>query len=256
MSTQAPVTIRLVLPAEPSYDTDSLSILELASSAPRFTQVLFCLLPILLFLAHKKTAKTPVRRMLSHKSQSGSLTPITLPDSQSKAADASKSTPEVVDEKEKVAHPRGLSFATKITFNHFGSLIKDASKTTARRFSIPVRRMSFAIHHLAPHLTPNHHHIDREADSYFSTKKSVDVAGGKDVGEKAKVDSVSTAVEGASETSITTAPDAETTTVADIVPEETVKGEVAGASASLKKASAFRRAARRASVALKITHRS
>ncbi|KAG6826719.1 hypothetical protein H0H87_006588, partial [Tephrocybe sp. NHM501043] len=216
-----------------------------------------CLLPILLFLASKKTAKTPVRRMLSHKSQSGSLTPITLPDSQSKAADACKSTPEVVDEKEKVTRPRGLSFSTKITLNHLGSSIKDMSKTTARRLSIPVRRMSFAIHHLAPRLTPNHHHIDREADSYFVTKKSVNVTEGKDVGEKAKVDSVSTAVKGASETSTTTAsPDAETTQIADIAPEETVKGEAGDSSASLKRASAFRRAARRASVALKITHRS
>ncbi|KAG6816750.1 hypothetical protein H0H87_003339 [Tephrocybe sp. NHM501043] len=253
MSSQAPLII--VEFEQPPSDTISPSILELASSAPRFTQVVFCLLPILLVFASKKTTKPPVRLMRSHKSQSGSLTPIALPDSQSKAADASKSIPEIVDEKVKVTRPRGPSFSTKIT--HLGTSIKDTSKTKARRLSIPVRRMSFAIHRLAPHLTPNHHHIDREADSYFFTKKSINVAGGKDVGEKAKVDSVSTAVKGASETSTTTAsPDAETTQIADIAPEETVKGEAGDSSASLKRASAFRRAARRASVALKITHRS
>ncbi|KAG6851802.1 hypothetical protein C0991_005875, partial [Blastosporella zonata] len=213
-------------------------------------------LAIILFKAFPSLAiaKPPVR-VISRKPRSESLTSSTTPTlaDTDEAVDA-KSKPEDVSVGEKEPHHRRLSFSTKLHLGHLGSSVKHF---TVRRLSIPAsaKRMSshvvHAFHHLTPHhhhtkhhhnhhdLTPHNHHVS-EADSYFFSKKSVDVAEGVSDSVEVKV------VDGA----------AEEATVMD----ETARGEaeshIPGATSSKKKASAFKRAARRASVVLHITHRS
>ncbi|KAG6844048.1 hypothetical protein H0H87_010287 [Tephrocybe sp. NHM501043] len=221
-------------------------ILKLASRVPTYAQALLSILAILLFNAFPSLRiTTPPVRIISRKPRSSSLTSTTTILVDSDVADASKSTPEVVSEEDKAPRHRGLPFSTKIKLDHLVSSFKHASQSSARRIAIPAKRMSsqviHAIHRFTPHLTPHHHHghTNDEADSYFFKEKV-------------------TVADSTLEQNVAV-PEKETSKAVDAV-GEAVQGEVATESradlTAPKKRSVFKRAARRASVALRITHHS